>query len=333
MVGRPGSCEPYEGCGGYNQPMSRVDAVILLGFGGPTRPQDVMPFLRLSVRGRNTPPERLEEVAHHYEVVGGRSPYNEITLRQAIALKRRLRDGYGLALPVYVGMRNWRPFMHRVVRCMNKAGRRRVIGIPLAAHRSSASGDRYRGDLARAIEMNWGQGPEILYFADDWFADPLFLEANAARVEAGSGFHRGEWPLEEPLIFTAHSIPLPAARASPYVEDLTASCRGVAEILGVKDWRLAWQSASGDGRVPWLSPDVNDVLKELAEQGIRDCVVQPIGFLHDHVEVLFDLDVEAAATARSLGMRMRRAQTVGDHPLFIDMLAGRVAALARRESA
>jgi protoporphyrin/coproporphyrin ferrochelatase len=168
-------------------------------------------------------------------------------------------------------------------------------------------------------------------FLEPWFDDPLFVEANAARIEEATGYRRGSWPAEVPVAFTAHSIPLRMSDGSPYVDDLLASCRGVAEILGVTKWRLAYQSRSGDGRVPWLEPDVSDVLRELAAEGLGEVVVQPIGFLHDHVEVLFDLDVEAAETARGLGMKMHRAGTVGDHPAFIEMLARRVLEMVRSE--
>lgn len=302
--------------------MAYFDSILLIGFGAPKDTRHIMPFLRLVVRGRNVPRERLEEVAHHYEEIGG-SPYNELTFRQGVALKRRLRDHYGVHLPVYAGMRNWHPFMHRVIRCMNRAGRKRAVGIILAAHRSNTSLERYMLDVVRGIQQNAGVGPEVRYIRP-WFDDPLFLEANAARIEEATGFRRGQWPDHVPVVFTAHSIPIRMAEGSPYIDDLMASCRGVAEILGAREWSLAFQSRSGDGRVPWLEPDINDVLRDLADKGVREVVVQPIGFLHDHVEVLFDLDNEARGTAREVGIKLHRAGTVGDHPAFIDMLAKRV---------
>jgi ferrochelatase len=307
--------------------MNQIDSVLFIGFGAPKDTRHVMDFLRLVVRGRNIPDDRLEEVAHHYELIGG-SPYNELTFKQVVALKRKLRDEYHLPVPVYAGMRNWHPFMERVISCMNHAGRKRAVGIILAAHRSNTSLERYRLDVSRAIEDNAGQGPEVAYLAP-WFDDPLFLEANAQRIEEASGYRRGEWPAHVPVIFTAHSIPNRMADGSPYVEDLLASCRGVAEILKLREWSLAFQSRSGDGRVPWLEPDISDVLRELAARDVKEVVVQPIGFLHDHVEVLFDLDVEAQETAGELGMKLHRAGTVGDHPAFIEMLARKVMAVAR----
>ncbi|MGV3723336.1 MAG: ferrochelatase [Actinomycetota bacterium] len=307
--------------------MKDIDSVLFIGFGAPKDTRNIMAFLRLVVRGRNIPRERLEAVAHHYELIGG-SPYNELTFKQVVALKRKLRDEYGVRLPVYAGMRNWRPFMPRVIRCMNKAGRHRAVGIILAAHRTNTSLQRYRLDVSRAIAQNRGVGPEMVYLRP-WFDDPLFLEANASRIEEATGYRRGMWPRDVPIVFTAHSIPTRMAEGSPYIDDLMASCRGVAGILGVADWSLAYQSRSGDGRVPWLEPDISDVLRELHGRGVAEVVVQPIGFLHDHVEVLFDLDVEARETAAELGLRFHRAGTVGDHPAFIEMLARRVLAAAR----
>lgn len=308
--------------------MSRVDSVLLIGFGGPTGPEDIMPFLETVVRGRNVPRERLEEVAHHYHQIGGRSPYNELTFRQAAALERRLREEHAEPLPVYAGMRNWHPFMREVIARMNQDERRHAVGIILAAHRSNTSLERYQLDVSRGIESNGGVGPEVSYLGT-WYDDPLFLEANAQRIEEATGFRRGEWPAHVPIVFTAHSIPLSMAAGSPYVEDLQASCRGVAAILGAERWTLAYQSRSGDGRVPWLEPDISDVLRSLSDEGISEVVVQPIGFLHDHVEVLFDLDVEAKETAEELGLKMHRAATVGDHPVFIDLLAQRVMEIVR----
>lgn len=310
--------------------MNQFDSVLFIGFGAPKDTRHLMAFLRLVVRGRNVPRERLEEVARHYEEIGG-SPYNELAFRQAVALKRRLAVAHGLRLPVYVGMRNWHPFLHRVIRCMNRAGRKRSVGIILAAHRTSTSLERYRLDVSRAIDQNNGVGPKVEYLGP-WFDDPLFLEANAARIEEATGFRRGAWPDEVPVVFTAHSVPVRMAEGSPYIEDLLTSCRGVAEILGVGEWSLAYQSRSGDGRVPWLEPDINDVLREISGRGVREVVVQPIGFLHDHVEVLYDLDHEAHETAGILGIRMHRAGTVGDHPAFIELLARRVVEIVTEDS-
>jgi protoporphyrin/coproporphyrin ferrochelatase len=295
-----------------------TDSVLVIGFGGPTRPEEIRPFLQNVVRGRNVPPERLEEVAHHYEEIGGSSPYNELTFRQAAALEQHLA-ALGMPLPVYVGMRNWHPFLGETVARMNDEGASRAVGVILAPHRSQTSWERYQLDVARACE-ECGGGPVVSYL-DPWHADPRFLAAQTERIEAGAGRRRGEWPAEVPVVFAAHSIPVSMAETSPYTREIAVSAAGVASILGTDNWSVAYQSRSGDGRTPWLEPDINDVIRDAAARGAREMVVVPIGFLCDHVEVLFDLDVEARATAEEVGVILHRAGTVGDHPLFIEMLA------------
>jgi ferrochelatase len=294
------------------------DSVLMIGFGGPTEAVEIRPYLENVVRGRNVPPERLEEVAHHYEAIGGYSPYNEITFRQAEALRARMGSS-GCPLPVYVGMRNWHPFLRETIGIMNRAGVRRSIGVIMAPHRSPTSWERYQLDVQRAAEEN-GRGPEVEYL-ETWHQHPLFLEAMAQRVEEASGYRRGNWPAEVPLVFTTHSIPESMARACCYTEETCDSGRGIAEILKVRNWSVAYQSRSGDARTPWLEPDVNEVIREAASDGVREMVLAPVGFLCDHVEVLFDLDVEAKETAEEVGVMLRRAGTVGEHPCFIQMLA------------
>jgi ferrochelatase len=302
------------------------DSVLIIGFGGPTAPDEIRPFLRNVVRGRNVPPERLEEVAHHYEAIGGRSPYNELTFRQADALRERL-SALGDPLPVYVGMRNWWPFLAETIAQMNREGARRAVGVIMAPHRSQTSWERYQLDVQRACEEN-GDSPEVEYLGA-WHLHPLFLEAQAQRVEQAAGRRRGAWPAEVPVLFVTHSIPVSMAQTSRYAEETAESAAEVAAILGTATWSLAYQSRSGDGRTPWLEPDINDVIRDAASRGVTEIVVTPIGFLCDHVEVLFDLDVEARETAASVGVTLRRAGTVGDHSCFIAMIAD----LVRRKAA
>jgi len=299
-----------------------IDSVLFVGFGGPEQPADIMPFLRNVVFGRGIPDERLAVVEHHYLDVGGRSPYNELTERLRAGVEATLRR-QGVELPVYCGMRNWDPYLKDVIARMNADGRRHALGVILAAHRSEVSWERYKGDVACAIAGNGGVGPRMAWL-EPWFDDPRFLEANAQLIEEASGRARSAWPEGLPILFTAHSIPSKMAGDSPYVADLRASCEGVARILGARDWELCWQSRSGDPRTPWLEPDVNDVLRRRAASGIREAVVQAIGFLSDHVEVLYDLDVEARATAKELGLVLHRARCVNDHPEFVAMLAERI---------
>jgi ferrochelatase len=298
-----------------------IDSVLFVGFGGPEKPADVMPFLRNVVFGRGVPDSRLAVVEHHYLELGGRSPYNELTERQRAGVERALR-AHGVALPVYCGMRNWDPYLEDVIARMNADGRKRALGVILAAHRSEASWERYMGDVACAIAGNSGTGPAMEWL-DPWYDDPRFLEANAQRIEAAAGRARGAWPDDLPILLTAHSIPTAMAEQSPYVKDLTASCAG-ARLLGARDWELCWQSRSGD-RAPWLEPDVNDALRRRAAEGVREVVVQAIGFIIDHVEVLYDL---TSRRRRRRGARPRAPpRAVRQRPSeFVAMLGERIEA-------
>ena len=296
-----------------------VDAVLLIAFGGPTELREIRSFLQNVTRGRRISAERFEEVAHHYEQMpGGRSPLNELTLAQARALAGAL-DQRGAPIDVRVGMRNWHPYLHEVLGEMAARGVRRCLGIIMSSLRSEASWDRYQRDVAEALARTGGV-PEVV-FAPAWSTQPGFIDA---LVDRAAGALR-EVPAERrrwtPLIFTAHSIPVPMADASPYIDDFTLVSRAVAAGLDHPRWSLAYQSRSGRPEDPWLEPDINTVVKSLAADGERDAVVVPVGFVCDHVEVLYDLDVEAAETARAHGMTLHRAATVGDHPAFIGALA------------
>ena len=295
------------------------DAGLMIAFGGPTRMEDVRPFLANVLRGRPVPPERIEEVVHHYELIGGRSPLNEITYRQATALEDVLRAD-GRRLPVYVGMRNWAPLLVDALRRMGNEGVRRAVGVILAAHQSDASWDKYQRSVIEARQQLGHGAPEVDYVAP-WFDHPLFIEAVADQVQRAIESIPVERRGSVPWIFTAHSIPVAMAEASPYVEQLRASCRLVAERLGHARWQLAFQSRSGSPQEPWLEPDVGDVIRRLAAEREKAVLVVPIGFVADHVEVLYDLDIETRQIADERGMEFLRAKTVNDHPAFIRMLA------------
>jgi len=306
--------------------MSAVDAVLLVAFGGPTAPDEIRPFLEIVARGRRIPPGRLEEVAHHYErMPGGRSPLSDLTFAQARGLERALARG-GPALPVFVGMRNWHPFLHETLADMAAKGARRALGIILSPLCTEASWERYQQDVAGA-RAQVADAPEVV-FAPPWAAHPRFLDAVADRARAAlAAVPAGEraWT---PLVFTAHSVPVAMAEASPYVAELTAATRAVAQRLHHARWSIAYQSRSGAPRDPWLEPDIGDVLGRLAADGERHAVVVPIGFVCDHVELLYDLDVEARALARERGLTLHRAAAVNDHPEFIAMLADLVRSAA-----
>ncbi len=299
--------------------MSVVDSVLLVAFGGPTARHEIRPFLEIVTRGRGIPAGRLEEVAHHYaQMPGGRSPLTELTFAQARGLEQALAQD-GPALPVFVGMRNWHPFLHETLAEMTGKGARRALGIILSPLRTEASWERYMQDVAEA-RARVARAPEV-GFAPAWFEYPRFVAAVADRTRAVLGEIPQDARASTPLVFTAHSVPVAMAEASPYVSDLTAAARAVARRLGHARWSVAYQSRSGSPRESWLEPDVNSVLRRLAADGERHAVVVPIGFVCDHVEVLYDLDVEARRVAAAAGLSLHRAAAVNDHPEFIAMLA------------
>ena len=300
-------------------PAAAIDAVLLIAFGGPTAPDEIRPFLEVVARGRRVPPERLEEVARHYErMPGGCSPLGALTLAQARGLEGHLVRS-GVPLPVFVGMRNWHPFLHETLADMTARGVKRALGIILSPLRTEASWERYQQDVTDA-RAKVGGAPEVT-FARAWYDHPRFIEAVADRARASLAEIPPAVRVRSPLVFTAHSVPVAMADASPYVADLTAAARAVADRLGHQRWSLAYQSRSGSPRDPWLEPDIGDVLKRLAANGERQVVVVPIGFVCDHVELLYDLDVEAHAIASAHGLALHRAAAVNDHPAFVAMLA------------
>ncbi len=294
----------------------RCDAVLMVGFGGPTRPDEIRPFLQNVARGRPIPPARLDEVAHHYEAMGGRSPYNELTFRQAQAL-RELLARQGSPIPVYAGMRNWAPYVKDVMPEVARGGARRIFCFPLAPHRSEASWQRYQQTVSEAL-AELGDHALTVFYPQPWHTHPLFVGAAAARINSVLESLDGAQRASAHLIFTAHSIPAAMDQTSGYSAQIAETCGAVAREVGFDRWTIAYQSRSGNPREVWLEPDIAQVLPNLRGQ---IAIVMPIGFICDHVEVLYDLDIEAASIARISNVMMRRAPTVGDHPLFIAMIA------------
>ena len=294
------------------------DAVLLIAFGGPEKPEDIRQFLEIVTAGRRIPPERIDEVAHHYKLIGGRSPLNELTRAQAEALGLGL-DAAGLSRPMFVGMRNWHPFLRETLAAMRDGGHRRVLAIILSSLQAEASWGRYQADVASARASVGPGAPEVVY-APPWGDHPRFIDAMAARARAALDAVAPAARAGTPLVFTAHSIPAAMADGSPYAGQLEAAARAVAGRLGHPRWTIAYQSRSGSPRDPWLEPDIADVLRDLAQAGARDVVVVPLGFVSDHVEVRYDLDVEAREVAAELGLGFHRAAAANDHPDFIAML-------------
>jgi len=308
--------------------MSGIDSVLLIAFGGPERPEEVRPFLQIVSAGRRIPPERLEEVAHHYDLMGGGSPLNALTRRQAEGLRAALA-AEGRARPVWVGMRNWHPFLHETLAEMKDRGCRKALGIILASLQTEASWSRYVEDVATAREKVGPDAPEVVYAAP-WSAHPRFIEAMADRARAALDGLEPARRADARLVFTAHSVPAAMAAGSPYAAQLETAARRIAQALGRSRWSIAYQSRSGSPRDPWLEPDVGDHIRALAREGARDVVVVPVGFVCDHVEVLYDLDVEARGIAAACGVGFHRAAAANDHPAFIAMLADLVRSGAAR---
>jgi len=308
------------------------DALLLLSFGGPEGAADVLPFLQNVLRGRNLPAERLREVAHHYELFGGRSPINDQNRALLAALATQFEQ-HGPRLPLYWGNRNWHPFLADTLKRMAEAGVRRALAFVTSAFSSYSGCRQYLEDIERAREALGAGAPQVEKLRV-YYDHPGFIEANADRVR--QAFDTLEQPRRGAarLAFTAHSIPVAMAESSEYEAQLREACRLVAEAAGCGDWQLAFQSRSGPASQPWLEPDIVEQLRRLAAAGARDVVVAPIGFVSDHMEVVYDLDTEAAAAARDLGIRMVRAGTPGTHPAFVAMIRElvleRTAGAARR---
>jgi ferrochelatase len=302
----------------FDDDARHYDALLVLSFGGPEGEDDVMPFLENVTRGRNTPRERLEEVAEHYYHFSGVSPINAQNRALIAALETELTR-HGIDLPIYFGNRNWHPFVTDTLRQMRDDGVRDALVFVTSTFSSYSGCRQYREDVIRALEAI---GEDAIRFDKlrVFYNHPGFIEPMAELVrDALAKLPAARRPGAE-IVFTAHSIPLGMARGCAYEAQLREACRLVADAAGTPNFRLAYQSRSGSPRVPWLEPDILDVLDELHAAGKNDVVIAPIGFISDHMEVLFDLDEEAAGRAAGLGMTMARAATVGTHPVFVAMI-------------
>jgi ferrochelatase len=285
-------------------------AILLVSFGGPNRTEDVLPYLENVLRGRNVPRERMLEVAEHYYHFGGKSPINEQNLALIDALRRLLAEE-GPNLPVHFGNRNWHPLLTDTLRQMRDDGIERAAGFVTSAFSSYSGCRQYRENIEAARAAIGPEAP-VVDKLRVYFNHPGFVEPMADRVKAA---YEG-LPETAKLLFTAHSVPMSMASTSKYVAQLQESCRLVAEAAGKAEWRLVYQSRSGAPGQPWLEPDILDVLRQ--ESG--PVVIAPIGFISDHMEVLYDLDTEAAQLCGELGLPMHRAATVGTDPRFVTMI-------------
>jgi len=311
--------------------MAKDAAFLLVSFGGPEGPDDVMPFLRNVTAGRNVPDERLAQVAEHYFAFGGVSPINAQN-RELLGAIECAFNADGIDLPVYWGNRNWPPFLTDTIQAMADDGVRSVIAFATSAYSSYSSCRQYLGDIDRARAAVGANAPAVVkippYHAHAGFA-AAFIDATSRALALLPADTRDE----AELVFTAHSIPESMAAASgpdghAYQAQLTEVADRVAAGIGRNTWQLAYQSRSGPLSVPWLGPDINECLTTLAKAGARAVVVVPIGFVSDHMEVVFDLDVEAARTAADLGLPMARAATPGTDPHFVALISSLVSDFA-----
>ncbi|GAC57263.1 ferrochelatase [Gordonia hirsuta DSM 44140 = NBRC 16056] len=301
-------------------------ALLFHSFGGPNQPADVRPFLENVTRGRGVPPERLEEVVDHYLHFGGVSPINRLNLDMIAALQAELRTR-GLDLPIYFGNRNWTPYVAEAIAQLQADGHRRALVFPTSAWGGYSGCRQYHEDLAAGLSEVPGSAELVLRKLPQYWDRPGFVAAAADAVRRAQAQLGEGTPIR--LVFTAHSIPIAADRtAGPpdgdgflYSRQVAAAAQQVARELGLDRFDLVWQSRSGPPEVPWLEPDICDHLEDLAEQGVGRVVVCPIGFISDHLEVIWDLDSEAREVAEKLGMDYARADTVGTDPVFIAMIA------------
>lgn len=294
------------------------DAFLLVSFGGPEGPSDVLPFLENVLRGRNVPRERMLEVAQHYQHFGGNSPINDQNRALLAAVKSEFQSR-GIVLPLYWGNRNWHPLLPETLRQMKQDGVKRAIAFFTSAYSSYSGCRQYRENIA-AAQTEAGDGAPQVDKLRVFFNHPGFIEPMVENTAAALTQIPVERRANTKLLFTAHSIPLGMAATCQYEVQLREASRLVAAGVGKDDWRLVYQSRSGPPTQPWLEPDVGAAIREIATSGGKDVVVVPIGFISDHMEVLFDLDEEAQNIAKNTGLNMVRAATVGTHPRFVRMI-------------
>ncbi|MFI6865950.1 ferrochelatase [Nocardia sp. NPDC050406] len=304
-----------------------ADALLLLSFGGPERPEDVMPFLENVTRGRGVPPERLAEVAQHYLHFGGVSPINALN-RDIIKAIEAEFAARGIDLPVYFGNRNWYPMVEETVERMRADGIRSALVFPTSAWGGYSGCRQYHEDIERARAALDSDAPQLEKLRQ-YFDHPLLIESFADAIRAAVAELPADRRDSARLVFTAHSIPVradtvdgpPAEGGGLYRRQVFEAARLCAAATGFDDYDVVWQSRSGPPQVPWLEPDIVDHLDVLAEAGERAVVVCPVGFVSDHLEVIWDLDNEAKARAAELGMAFARAATPGTDPRFARMVA------------
>jgi ferrochelatase len=297
----PGCCERFDPCPG----------------------SEALCFVKGIVGDRTGTEARVAEVASHYEQLGGFSPFNELTLQQAHSIERLLKEK-GIHLPVHVGMRHWPPYLKDVLRDMADQGLQNILAVIMAPHQCFASWEWYQQTVAEGVEALGEPGPQVTYL-DPWYTQSGYIEAIVDHLRQAYQELGPERAERAALIYTAHSIPEAMAANAPYAQQFDATAAAATHLLGRQDYRLAYQSQVTGTPRPWLQPDINDAIRQAKDEGYRDVIVSPIGFVCDHVEVLYDLDVEAKKTAAACDMTFIRAKTVGNHAAFLTMLSNLLA--------
>lgn len=302
------------------RPAAKYDALLVVSFGGPEKREDVIPFLENVLRGKPVPRERMLEVAEHYYHFDGVSPINAQVRALMEALGKEFQRS-GIDLPIYWGNRNWYPLLPDTLRQMEKEGIRRALAFVMSAYSSYSGCRQYLENLEQAARVV-GPGSPQFDKLRACYNHPGFIEANTDRLRVA--LQQVPWETRQTtrIAFTAHSIPLSMSRTCDYLRQLEETCRLVAESLQwpTERWKLVFQSRSGRPQDPWLEPDISDHIRDLHSQGIKSLVIAPIGFISDHMEVLFDLDEEARSICNKLGIIMVRAETAGTHPAFISCI-------------
>lgn len=294
------------------------DAILLVSFGGPEKMEDVRPYLENVLRGKRVPDARKEEVVHHYEMFNGVSPINSQNRSLVDALRTEL-NRFDIDLPIYWGNRNWHPYLQDTVKEMADSHVKKAIAFVTSAYSSYSGCRQYREDILDAQKAVGPAAPEIDKIRV-FYNHPGFIKSNAELLKNALSLIPNPNKASTHVAFTAHSLPLSMAGKCQYEQQLNESCKLVSDIVKLNNWSLVYQSRSGSPRTPWLEPDICDHLKSLKEMDVRDVIIAPIGFLSDHMEVLFDLDTEAKELCEELGINMVRAKTVGLHPEFVSMV-------------
>ena len=292
------------------------DALLVVSFGGPEGMDEVIPFLENVLRGRNVPRERMVQVARHYEMFGGVSPINQQNRNLIAALLKEL-DQNGPRLPIYWGNRNWHPLLPDTLAHMAQDGIKNALAFVTSAYSSYSSCRQYRQNISDA-QAAVGPGAPRIEKLRVFSKHPLFIEANVDQISAA--LSQFDDAASVNLVFTAHSIPESMAVNCDYAAQLADVGGVIAKAVGIRNWQLVYQSRSGSPSQPWLGPDITEHLRTLHNEGVKNVVVAPIGFVSDHMEVVYDLDFEAQKVARELGIKMVRASTAGTHPAFVKMI-------------